>query len=536
VSALRSIALAVLLVASTAAAQSYEDARRALDLSPDPLARSPRLLGMGRLTLTVDDAHNRITLWDFAGNPIGILDADTVSSFELRPATAAASSAHNVVRPPDITLERQDLAAREIKLGYEAWHRTPGKSAYGAIGDLGTLRVDRPYSDGIERRSSFTVPSGMPILAFRMPFMADRMRYGFRLILDDQSSEDRYRQITRNAAGEFIDQGGDILSPPDFFTPDQYSVRTMGGGLALGYRFGEPVNAAIAYDRVGLRIKGRNTGSRYDSETRETRPYDRVQGSLVGRFGRSFSWGVDARTWQAVSKEFWVFTISAGPAAVPLTGRGKLLDRREDGSSLRSRVGMAAGRFDLGASFDYRRQRIKIKAPRLDDRTSFNAFRNTMFDRRAASDTLVMPDSLVSNTFEERGWEAAGGVSWRLPGKRGVVGAEYHRARQELEQAIAGLGPRRVTWDFRGGIEYPLNPVLVIRGGYIHRWSDGDEFAEQDEFLANSVTVGAGLRPGGSRWTMETGYAMEWSRADYGDPGLPRANRHQLALQLQWIF
>ena len=54
-------------------AQVYDAARQSLDFSPDPTARSPRLLGMGRLTLA-SDVHNGIDLWDFAGNPIGIFE------------------------------------------------------------------------------------------------------------------------------------------------------------------------------------------------------------------------------------------------------------------------------------------------------------------------------------------------------------------------------------------------------------------------------------------------------------------------------
>src|SRR5207249_3051414 len=55
-------------------AQQSETSLRALDYLPDPLARSPRLLAMGQLLL-VEDIHNRLSLWDFAGNPTGIAEA-----------------------------------------------------------------------------------------------------------------------------------------------------------------------------------------------------------------------------------------------------------------------------------------------------------------------------------------------------------------------------------------------------------------------------------------------------------------------------
>src|SRR5262245_13250418 len=59
-----------ILLPTSSSAQRYEAARRLLDLSPDPIARSPRLLGMGRLTLA-DDRHNNLGMWDFAANPTG---------------------------------------------------------------------------------------------------------------------------------------------------------------------------------------------------------------------------------------------------------------------------------------------------------------------------------------------------------------------------------------------------------------------------------------------------------------------------------
>src|SRR5688572_27037518 len=104
----------LLLGVSTTAshAQLYEEARQSLDFSPDATARSPRLLGMGRLSLA-DDVHGRINFWDFAGNPIGLADADSSSTFELRPATSSTAGRY---RPLGDVRERQDLAGRELRM------------------------------------------------------------------------------------------------------------------------------------------------------------------------------------------------------------------------------------------------------------------------------------------------------------------------------------------------------------------------------------------------------------------------------------
>ena len=80
--------------ATPAWSQLAEHARTPVELPPDPIARSPRLLGMGRLTL-LTDRDNRIELWDFAGNPVGLYDTDTVSVLSLRPGTASSSASHD---------------------------------------------------------------------------------------------------------------------------------------------------------------------------------------------------------------------------------------------------------------------------------------------------------------------------------------------------------------------------------------------------------------------------------------------------------
>src|SRR5690349_14383070 len=79
-----SLFLLSIVCLAPAGAQINETARTTVELPPDPIARSPRLLGMGMLTL-LQDRDNRIDLWNFAGNPVGLYDVDSTSVFNLRP-------------------------------------------------------------------------------------------------------------------------------------------------------------------------------------------------------------------------------------------------------------------------------------------------------------------------------------------------------------------------------------------------------------------------------------------------------------------
>jgi len=116
-----------ILTAGSAFAQFYDPALRSLDLASD-VARSPRLLGMGGLSLVVPDHNQRLTLWDWAGNPVGIFGDDTTSTFDLRPATGSAAGTHDL-EPQGV---REDLAGRATATGFELLHRDRDGNLFGA--------------------------------------------------------------------------------------------------------------------------------------------------------------------------------------------------------------------------------------------------------------------------------------------------------------------------------------------------------------------------------------------------------------------
>src|SRR5262245_34470329 len=180
------------LAATPAAAQFVNDARHKIDLDPDPLGRSPRLLGMGRLTYTVEDFHNRIDLWELNGYASQLLDSDSSSSFELTPGTVSGSTLHDE-SGGSTTRARQDNAVNEFLLGYEAWRRASGQTAYGITGEFSQLQNDVPTSLTAEQRTTFTVPRLLAVLSGKMQFlMPDRFRYGMYLSHRHESRDDDF--------------------------------------------------------------------------------------------------------------------------------------------------------------------------------------------------------------------------------------------------------------------------------------------------------------------------------------------------------
>ena len=558
---LSALTTCIILVAAPAApahAQFYDVARGSLGFSLDAIERSPRMLGMGRLTYVGDDPHAAITLWDFAANPLGILEADSSNTAELYPSTSSLSQTHDLAGDPR-TLQRQDLAGRETRVGYEIWRRAGGSSAYGVAGDLGYLRMDRVFSTDIERRSTLSQPTVMPVLVGRLPYTkSNRWLCSARMFYSGETSVDQYQRTVMNSEGEYIDQSGVELDPPEPFTATDYRVRSMGGGVGLAYDRGRAFKAAVTLDQVQNDITGKNEGSRHASQTNEKRPYSKGQVTLVGRLARDLEWGVDGRDWRSASEERWYFSVSAGVGADPLSGQGKLLQREERGQALRTRLRWKRGPLELGGGLATGYRKVLITPPGLDDFTSFNYFRNTL-SHQLNADSLMAPDSVVFNQSEERTWEAGGGLTLLLPGGRGTWGVEYHRLQGLTEQILGGpiefrwneetgqlermpssthsqRGPFRKSWDVRTGLEYRCTSVMTGRAGYMYRWEDQDTYTRQNEYLGNTMTLGLGIKPAGAGWTLEAGYAVEWQQAKYGTPAVPRASRQQLASMLRWAF
>lgn len=536
-----------------AGAQVYEAARQAIDFSPDPTARSPRLLGMGRLSLA-SDVNNHIDLWDFARNPAGVLETDSVSTLDVWPSTSSAT-AKGV--PLGSARERQSLAGRELRLAYEAWRRRDTTTAYGILGEFGALRSDRPFDETTVLRGRLDEPSVTAVLNGRMPhFQTERMGYALQLSYQSESSIDEYRTFFSNAQGDYLGRRGDLVSPPNFFDPDEYRVSTLGGLAALSYRLAPWMTAALAGWGSSSRIEGENSDVVHDTGTGEDRPYYGLQLDFIGQLG-DLQYGVDGRTWNSSSEERFVFTLKAGRNQEPFTSRGKVLDREEDGSEVRSRLRWTSGSLQANLTAETGSRNVDITPTIPGDPESYNYFIDVAANRLGA-DSLALPDSVRRTHAEDRSWHVGYGLTWKIRGGRGLVGLEYHLARQTADNVVyhsvstvdlvtgdsiqvyepsfTGQGPDRRIWDVRGGIEYACTPVLKGRLGYIYRSDDRDEGSNQDEFTSNTLTAGLGLAPLGASWSFDLGWAVQWIAPDFTEGTDLKENRQQMAAQLRWIF
>lgn len=523
--------LAAILGAATASAQFYDPTLHALDLSTGPVARSPRLLGMGGMSLAIPDRDASINLWDFARIPIGLATDDTTSTLDMRPGTDALSS----VSRQSFGRERQNLAARSTLAQFESVYRNrESGSMFAVVGDFNSLRWDRPYSTSVELRQGLLHPEVMPVLGGVVPrFFSGRLGWAAHLRFRAENVEDHYRLIVRNAAGDYIGLGGGQLSPPRLFEPTNTDVNTGAYGFSSAYTMGQRTRFALGIERENNRIVASNDLARSSSETRETRPYWIGHAALVGGFGRTFEYGVDGIGRLSDSEKDWRFTTSAGVGAIPLSGRGNLLTREEKASELHARARWSPGRATFAGAFHTAADRITIDPPNDNDATSFNRFINQAFNRPGA-DTLAFPDSVVHSQSRRYAYGWGGGASYRLG--RSLVGAEVNWLRDVRSTLALGSGPRRIAWDVRVGLEHPLGAQMKGRLGYVYHWVDEDDYTSGNEYKGNAASLGLGYAPAGASWSLESGYQLEFRNPDFSDPADVHQSRQNLAIQLHWSF
>ena len=512
-----------------------ETALRGLGYEVDPVARSPRLLGMGQLQL-VEDRHNRLALWNFAGNPTGIAEAESTSTFEYRPLVRSGSVFADVpVGAPQY--ERQESGAHQTDHVFETWHRAPGSPAYGLVANLTKVQVDQTYDALAEKRDRFSVPAIGGAVNGRMPWIhSNRFDYALRGQFGNTVQDHSYYEIFHLPQGDYLGKKTATVAAPDLFTPDHDEITNLYYGAAVSMRITKDIKAAIGYDRMLQKWRSTQEGLRSTSKLDEDRPFDTGQATLVGRLGRHVAWAADGRAWHVASEQSFFWTVSAGPTQTPLVGNGKRLDRDLKGTSLRTQARWMSGAFEVGAGFGttWRREIITPWYPtNPDDQAGFNDFL-TEVAFRVGADTLLLPARVVASQVDERSTSLLAGGSWQLPSRKGLVGVEFERLNTKFDQLGFATGPKPQRWDVRAGGEYRCSPSFLARAGWNYGIHDQDDLSADNAYRSTVATVGMGLQPPGARWSADLAFAYEWLRPDFVDGANTRGDQRRMALQLRW--
>lgn len=529
--------LALSGLARPAMAQQSASGLRGLGYLPDPVAKSPRLLAMGRLQL-VDGLHNHLSLWDFAGNPTGIAEAESLSTLEYRP-TIASGSVFGDIPPGSPLYERQELGSHRADNSIETWRRAPGATAYGLVADYSKLQTDLPFDAVSETRDVYKVPVIGGAVNGRVPWIhSTRFDYALRGQFGNTVQDHGYYAIFHLPQGDYLGKPTAVVEPPDLFTPNKDEITNLNYGIAFSARVTKDIKAAIGYDRLLRKWRSSLDGLRSTSKVEEDRPFNTGQATLVGRLGRSLEWAADGRAWHCASEQSFFWTVSAGQSIAPLAGSGKVLDRDSKGTSLRTQARWTSGDFVLGAGFGTSFQR-EIITPWYPTASGEQAGFNNFLDQvgaRSGADTLLLPPRVTASQVEERSIDFLGGGNWQLPGRRGVVGIEFERRHTKIDQAGFPTGPKPTRWDVRAGGEYLVSPSFRARAGWSYGVHDQDDLTADDAYRSTVLTAGLGIQPAGARWSADLGFAFESLGADYVDATNTRGGERTIALQLRWPF
>jgi hypothetical protein len=522
--------LALVCAATTASAQYFEPALRSLDLSTGSVARSPRLLGMGGVSLAVPDRDVSLDLWDFTGMPVGLASDDTTSTLDLRPNTGALSS----TSPLPFGRERQNLAARGNQAQMEAVYRNHvSGGVFGLVGNVNSLRWDHPYASTVEQREGVRYPEVMPVLGGVFPrILHGHLYFAAHARFRTESVEDKYRLIVTNAAGQYVGLGGDELDPPTDFTPTRSNVTTSAYGVSTAYSIGAATKFALGIERETDRIHVTNDQTLSSYETDETRPWWNGQAALVGSMGHTFQYAVSGKGRLSHSEADWRFSKAFQAGGNALAGRGNLDTRKEKASELDARARWSQGSVTLAGELFTAANKVNIDPPNANDPTTFNRFINATYNLLGAGGGY--PDSVTQGESRHWAFGWGGGASYRFG--RSTLATEFNWLRDAAATRLLGAGPRRIAWNVRAGLEHPLGARMRGRVGYVYHWVDEDDYTAGNEYKGNAASVGFGYTPVGTSWSLESGYLFEFRSQDSSAAGALRQSRQNLAVQLHWAF
>ncbi len=526
----------VALGAAPARAQVLGPAPEPLQFVVDPLERSPRLAGMGGLIYTVEDEHNQIDLWDFARNPVGLAAGRDSSSIEFWGGTASDA------RFRDETLQRvrQSLSLRDFHALAEAWRRSRGRFVYGAEVRFLESRRDDPFDDQTYRRGTSGGVAARPTLAGVVKWVeSGRMRWALRANVHVVEQDQEYRVMHARPGGDYLGGSGGLLpGTPNLFDANSGFLSGLGLGGVLDYQFGEWLDAAIVGDYIKEKVETKNETKRSLAQYNQDRPFSQGGLSLVGRLGKLVEWGADGRLFRSAAEEDYYITISAGIARVPISARGMRLDADQNGSLLRGRllVHLPYG-LRLGGGGNARYEKLAVVPP-AGDPDSYNIFLDHLYVSEPDADSLMLPDSVARTTRKLHAYQLGGGLAWSS-GRRVVAGVEYHYGQDRRDSEVLGegvQGPYLKSWEIRAGAEYRCTEQFTGRAGFGYAKGDANTLTDQDEWVSRTLTLGAGYSPKDSAWGLESGYRVEWTDSDFGDPADSRGSRQNLALSVRWLF
>ena len=482
---------------------------------------SLRLATLGRMTLAFEDENTEINQWDLGRSTVGLLDDRPGNSLDLFLDNSDRSAEATIG-----SLTRQVERVEGTVFGLSGVARNKDKFAFGFDAGLQSLGTGRPRDLGLYEDDEFGLRDATVTANGKV--FGKKVGWGARFAFGREEYDHRIRNETVED-GELVLDGGDTREPTSMFEIVEGTGESMRYGLGIGWLASSWGDVSVNWDHDQLTVLGDQNTRRRVYEVEEQRGIDVFSIAATVRPLSGVTLGGVAGTGGYDTEETYRFSMSLGQGAPPALSRGTRYSKDVEGQFLRARAAIApAAMPDLLVGADFNVRYEKEEAIAATDEASFNEFLDF-----AERNGFILGAPLENTVDELRHWDAGVGVGYKLTSKL-RLGLEGHRGNDARDGTM--IHSRRQVTDLRGGLEADLGTSWQGRVGGWHRSLDEDVFTANNEGVANAITLGAGWKPQGSKFTLDGGIEILDRSTDYPDPNDGTGSGLRFVLYNRWAF
>lgn len=481
--------LALSLASSGASAQYsvFDGARLGQPISAD--RPQTRLLGMGHLSLVVEDENNQISLFDFAGNLAGTAEDRDGWSLESWGGRGTVEESYLVAHGGEDLRQTTRLSGGTG--GTDVVYRKDARRAIGVTANFFRHAMTRRYGDVSKVR-------GPRAFAFyNENFGMLRLAVG---------------------AGRWSDN--ESVKSTDVFGVRHSSETWMYRFDAAYSLWGLDLGAQLQVDDVMIDGVSRGPSGFHQDEYRWSRPATTFSLSVLRSEGSLDAGGRMVMMKRSGREEVdisWSDRFPDNPSRVNYRITAPTFKESESATMVEGRVLLRVGesiRLGAGAAYE-------------------------LFDSDVVEDlSSNYPGSRRNQDLEESRLRVGGGALVSLFAGRLSIGAETHYSavsqEVELPRGLRSNDSRR--FEVRTGVEYLLPSRFAIRGGYVRGVQDENLDLPNTFYHANGYTVGLGWTPRGGMFSIDGAFRAVEASPDYEGWPDKSASRQDLMFSARFLL
>lgn len=520
-------AASLLLLASSATAQVAQTWSNDTPLHPYTLWRGARVQAMGDLTVAIEDDRNPFNPYGYSGNPAGLLTARD---------TSWAEQSSNYRDYFDSYYGRFNSVLARTSSARFGWLVGSKWAVAGELG-YGTMKASRHDQGTVADQSRFIRDFDISLPDYFIPRTGDRT---IGAGVDYPSASLTYARRFRSwftLGGRFgyrhEREDRTVLNDPYDFDNHSSASEIAGGLLFHPRQFRNKMRAGLYASWMGNDVKGISSSPLNEDSYDLSRPLVTWGGQV--EVLRGWIHGIveghhHSYDGEQVARVNWApqFFLNPYPSVVDQNFVFKkkwtsgLVGLRHNQARTRWMVDVPGTPMHVGARWAYYRE-YQWARPLPD---------------------VLSP--LLPMDIRRLGYDAAGGVSFDLPGDEGAVAVEVQMAREQRADwsqernpaappaTIPDVDMADVSYHF--GAEYKARPWLPLRAGVALRRVDPDRRDGLPPIRGIRLSAGASYRVNSLGVQIDGAWAHEHFRYTPLDPSIEIGKSDQVTITLQHLF